>query len=701
MNNTIEIDNSYFLNAERLFKESSEAVLSMLNTEQKTFIRNTESTGDKFYTSATLHSIISLFNCGYFCKAAKIEGDKIKTPYFILNSKKFVKASEFINYFEEFKLNIEMEGDNWADKLIKNSSHAKNDTYNPLTSPNLRTALVFDLLLNALNCLCKSEIDVERTERESLKDIFVYFENHLIGLIGELTKKKETYSPGKTPAPLIHIITCILSLNELEGNTIDKLKFKNEITDLELQIDSHIDFHMARCRTNSISLFDPVSLASALFAKSKVQPSFKQDPFFLTCLKTVMDFQYDNGCWPDGISLSFSSTGDVVQQPSVGVAVSIAEAAIDESFLIDFDENIEQILNIVLPGLRKTAKYLAETFESKITYENDDVGKVSGWSSDRIRRTEYAEAWINSLTCRFFYRLWIAEMALLRFQSLKKLGVKYYKSLAIKNPLDVWDKEVTDPDIIIKPTEVVKNKYVKPILERKNSFGVIHAPNSNGVSFILFGPPGSGKTHFVHSIAKVLDWPLVELSPGHFIKNGLELIEATAKGLFDTLDNICHAVVFFDECDELFKERSTDTATRSILSFATASMLPKLQKLHDNKKIIFVLGTNYVANIDTAIRRPGRFDDILLLDRPDKDGRMNFFNKKSDMSIGSEFEKDTEYYTFSEMMQFINTGSKLSNSSEDDYKIWCKTNGEKELDASRYTNDEKINIKTRWNVEIT
>ncbi len=690
MSHTKEIDNSLFLHAERLFEVSSGAVLSMLNCRTKSFVRNTEAPANQFYTSATLHSIIALFKCGYFSATAQLDSDNIKLPYFTLQSKKFVLASEFIDFFKSFPGDAE----NWAGNIINNSSHVKSDAGKP--EANLRTLIVLDLLLNALKCLLENKFRSKDSKEISSSDVLAYFEKHLKALTEELAKKKETYSPGKTPAPLIHIISCIFSFNELVGNTSGIEKFKTEIADLEFQIDSHIDFHMARYSTKSVSLFDPVSLASALFAKSMIQPGFREDPFFLTCLKTVMDSQYDNGCWPDGISLTFSSTGDVVQQPSVGVAVSIAEAAIDESFLIDFDETAEQILNAVLPGLRKTSKYLAETFESNILYDVV-VGKVSGWSSDRIRRTKYAEAWITSLTCRLFYRLWIGEMALLRFKSLKQLGVNFYKSSANKS-MDLWEKVVTDPDSVIKPTDKVKMKYVKPILDRKNCFGVIHRPDSNGVSFILFGPPGSGKTHFVQSIAKVLDWPLVELSPGHFIKNGLELIESTAKGLFDTLDNICHAVVFFDECDELFRERNNDNTTRSILSFATASMLPKLQKLHDNKKVIFILGTNFVAKIDTAIRRPGRFDDILLMDRPDLEGRKSFYEKFATISINANFEKDTEFYTFSELIQYIKSGSTLENNSIEDYKKWCQESGLKELEAAGYSTVQKEKIIERWKI---
>jgi hypothetical protein len=665
----------------------------MLDKENITFIRNTEAHENKFYPSATFHSIISISNCGYFSKTTILEDGRIKTPYFHLKTNKLLTALNILDSFEKNNKGNK----NWFENLINISSHARSDNYESNSTPNLRTLIVLDLLLDALNCLFEGGHEANVAKKKSLLEVEVYVKSQLEILTAELSSKREAYSPGKTPAPIIHIISCFLSYNKL----FNKDEFKVELDELEAHIDSHIDFHMARCMTSSVSLFDPVSLASALFSKLKIKPAFRKDPFFKTCLKTIVENQFENGCWPDGISLTFSSTGDVVQQPSVGVAVYIAECAIYESFLTDFDENTEEILKIVVPSLRKTAKFLTETFESNI-YCRSELDLVSGWSSDRIRRKKYVEAWITSLSCRFFYRLWIAEMAMLRSQSLIKLGVKYFKSKSIHSSLDElkeqWDKEVTNPDINLDPTTRVWNNYVKPILERKDSFGVIKSPDASGVSFILFGPPGSGKTHFVNSICKILDWPLVELSPGHFIKNGLELIEATAKELFETLGNIYHAVVFFDECDELFRERNTDSAMRSILSFATASMLSKLQKLHDNKRILFVLGTNYVSNIDIAIRRPGRFDDIILLDRPDVEGRKSFYKKfvNNCTSNIDNVLKDTEYYTFSEMVQYIKNGQKLVNPSTEDYKAWCKTIGPKELDASRYTTNEINKIKERW-----
>jgi hypothetical protein len=136
-------------------------------------------------------------------------------------------------------------------------------------------------------------------------------------------------------------------------------------------------------------------------------------------------------------------------------------------------------------------------------------------------------------------------------------------------------------------------------------------------SFILYGPPGSGKTYTVETMAEALGWPLISLSPADFLKSGVEMLEARASEIFRRLEHLDQCVVFFDECDELFRTRhDVIGGHRNMLSFATASMLPKLQNLSKKRRVIFVLATNYLHHIDDAIRREGRFDARLFVDRP-------------------------------------------------------------------------------------
>src|SRR5262249_54462875 len=65
-------------------------------------------------------------------------------------------------------------------------------------------------------------------------------------------------------------------------------------------------------------------------------------------------------------------------------------------------------------------------------------------------------------------------------------------------------------------------------------------------------------------------------------------------------------VVLLDEFDEMGRDR---TRSQELLSrFITTAMLPKLASINDERKLVFLLATNYVSNFDAAFSRSGRFD---------------------------------------------------------------------------------------------
>jgi SpoVK/Ycf46/Vps4 family AAA+-type ATPase len=91
----------------------------------------------------------------------------------------------------------------------------------------------------------------------------------------------------------------------------------------------------------------------------------------------------------------------------------------------------------------------------------------------------------------------------------------------------------------------------------------------------------------------------------------LEQIYQQVETVFTDLNDLWGVVVFFDEMDALASKR-TDTidVTRQLL---TTSMLPKLSKLHGDRRVLFFMATNHLKNFDPAIKRPGRFDLLLCL----------------------------------------------------------------------------------------
>jgi SpoVK/Ycf46/Vps4 family AAA+-type ATPase len=133
-------------------------------------------------------------------------------------------------------------------------------------------------------------------------------------------------------------------------------------------------------------------------------------------------------------------------------------------------------------------------------------------------------------------------------------------------------------------------------------------------SAILFGPPGTSKTSLIRSLADVIEWDYVEIHASHFVAEGLPEVQKTADKIFKQLSELDHAVVLFDEIDELVRER--DMEKDAFGRFLTTSMLPKLAELWEARNILYFVATNHINYFDSAIIRSHRFDALILVTPP-------------------------------------------------------------------------------------
>ena len=139
-------------------------------------------------------------------------------------------------------------------------------------------------------------------------------------------------------------------------------------------------------------------------------------------------------------------------------------------------------------------------------------------------------------------------------------------------------------------------------------------------SAILFGPPGTSKTTLIRCLAGVIGWKYVELHASHFVAEGLTQVQKTADTIFKRLLELDHAVVLFDEIDELVRER--DIEKDAFGRFLTTSMLPKLAELWDARKILYFVATNHISYFDSAIIRSHRFDALMLVSPPSHNAKI-------------------------------------------------------------------------------
>jgi SpoVK/Ycf46/Vps4 family AAA+-type ATPase len=162
--------------------------------------------------------------------------------------------------------------------------------------------------------------------------------------------------------------------------------------------------------------------------------------------------------------------------------------------------------------------------------------------------------------------------------------------------------------------QIIAGRVVAPLadLETASRIGV-KAP----ATVLLFGPPGTGKTTFAKAIAGRLGWPFIELLPSK-LESGDGSMSAELRAAMNDLLQLDHAVVFIDEFDEIASAREHNPSTKGVVN-ELLKMIPAFRSAPGH---LLVCATNFVADIDSAVLRPGRFDLVIPIGPPDLSARL-------------------------------------------------------------------------------
>jgi hypothetical protein len=282
-------------------------------------------------------------------------------------------------------------------------------------------------------------------------------------------------------------------------------------------------------------------------------------------------------------------------------------------------------------------------------------GPLAGWCSDHPFNDPVIESWTSAAALRSS----LAIDALLRSidseESLAGFAVSYPWDASWPDWLRWAEfRESGETDHEAGILTYIDSQIIAPILASRAK---LPSARDGTVSALLFGPPGTSKTTIVKAVADGLGWPLLELNPGVFIEQGLELIEARAGSVFNSLLGMERVVVLFDECDELFRARGpmmNSEQMRSITAFVTASMLPKLQKLHDEGRVVFFICTNNFDSLDSAVKRRGRVDHIIAVGPPDEVSRRRIVESQcAKPDTESRLWQGTERFSRGELLHLV------------------------------------------------
>ncbi|MBU3697902.1 ATP-dependent zinc metalloprotease FtsH [Dechloromonas sp.] len=251
------------------------------------------------------------------------------------------------------------------------------------------------------------------------------------------------------------------------------------------------------------------------------------------------------------------------------------------------------------------AKDLAQ-YDVKVSgiVENTFLSDLMGWVLPAVI---FVGIWI------FAMRRFAGKMGGGGFMNIGKSKAKVYVETDTKvNFADVAGVEEAKDEL----------KEIVGFLKDPESFGRLGGRAPKGV--LLVGPPGTGKTLLAKAVAGEAGVPFFSISGSEFVEMFVGVGAARVRDLFEQARAKAPAIIFIDELDALGRARAAGGAMggHDEKEQTLNQLLVELDGFDSGKGLVLLGATNRPEVLDPALLRAGRFDRQVVVDRPDKQGRV-------------------------------------------------------------------------------
>jgi cell division protease FtsH len=162
---------------------------------------------------------------------------------------------------------------------------------------------------------------------------------------------------------------------------------------------------------------------------------------------------------------------------------------------------------------------------------------------------------------------------------------------------------------------------VVEFLKDPQRYGRLGARIPKGI--LLVGPPGTGKTLLARAVAGEAGVAFFSISGSEFVEMFVGVGAARVRDLFEQARGKAPAIIFIDELDALGRARgSFGLGGHDEKEQTLNQLLAELDGFDPSTGVVLLAATNRPEILDPALLRAGRFDRQVLVDRPDKKGRI-------------------------------------------------------------------------------
>jgi cell division protease FtsH len=183
------------------------------------------------------------------------------------------------------------------------------------------------------------------------------------------------------------------------------------------------------------------------------------------------------------------------------------------------------------------------------------------------------------------------------------------------------DVKVTFDDVAGVDEAKDELKEVVQFLKNPKDYGRLGGRLPKGI--LLVGPTGTGKTLLARAVAGEAGVPFLSINGSEFVEMFVGVGAARVRDLFDQARKLAPAIIFIDELDALGRARGAyGVGGHDEKEQTLNQLLVELDGFDSSSGLVLLAATNRPEILDPALLRAGRFDRQVLVDRPDKKGRI-------------------------------------------------------------------------------